>query len=501
MRYASAGTRLRSKARSFFLIMAIAATSGAWAQSPSLPSGSPAPGDANAQADIPFVAENLPLFKSFALSNGIHVYVKETNANRVRDLSLVLLGGSLEEPPSRAGWANLVLKTMARGSISWPYEKASALLDETSSTISAGSQFEYSTFNLTVLDKYFEQILPIWSDMIRNPSFAQSDFERSKSDAILAIQSKDQNPWAMTQKIANEKFFVGHPYAITPEGTEATIGTTTTDDMKAWYSAHFSADRIFIVAVGNFDLVALKADLETALGGLPDLRLGKVAAPPPFPVGPRGGRLYAEPDEQSKGVAYVRGDFAAPAPGAADYMATNLAMKMFSDLLFAIVRDKYGAVYTPSALIRGFEANYGSILMYKTAAAEKIKAYIDEAAGVLAGGDCLSMDPTMKVGASPYMAVGEALPIYKTLYSNEYFDAVRTNAAVAALMIRSVISVGKPYDWLYDLGRIASVDASQVQRAFDAYILGGNFTWVAVGDPVIVGKLPAADFSGFSAGR
>jgi zinc protease len=475
------------------LIGTIAFSQVAWAQSSPQDTQSQSGGTA-LQQEPAFVQENLPLFKTITLSNGVKVYVKENKANRVRNLTLVLEGGSLVTKASEAGWANLALKTMERGSSAWPYEKASALLDETSSSISASSQFEYSTFSLNVLDKYFDELLPVWASMISEPSFASSDFDQAKSDTILAIQSKDQDPWALTQKITNEKYFAGHPYAVTPEGNEASVGAATVADMKAWYSSNVSADRIFVVAVGDFDVEKLKSELEATLGGIPDSRLGRVPTPPVFPIGPSE-RLFTEPDAQSRGLAYLRGDFAAPAPGAADYMAANMAMKMFSDLLFAIVRDKYGAVYTPSALIRGFEANYGSILIYKTSATDKIKTYIDEAASILASGKCVSIDPSRKGEEAKFMPVDEALATYKALYANEYFDAVRTNAAVAGLMIRSVVTTGTPYDWLYDVDRIASVNAAQVWKAFDEYITGGAFTWVAVGDPDLLAKLPEADFS------
>ena len=444
----------------------------------------------------PFVRNNLPSFGGFSLSNGIPVYIKLNKANRVRNISLVLQGGSLVARADQAGWEKIALAAMARASANYPYETVTALLDDTSSAISSGVQFEYATFSLNALDKYFDRLLPIWGDMIINPAFDKTDFDQAKSEAELTLQSKEQDPWSVTGKMINEKYFSGHPYAISPDGTEATVSKATAEDIKQWYNNNMSADRIFVVAVGDIDAESLRPALEATIGKLPNLALGAAPAAPAFGRGAPG-RLFTEDNDQSKGTVYLRGDFAAPSPGAPDYMAANVAMKLFSDLLFSIVRDRYGAVYTPSAAIRSFGANYGSIAIYKTSAADKIKAYIDETASIFASGLCVSVDPTRPGEEAKFMKIADALDTYKRMFTNEYFDAIRTNAAVAGLIIRSVTATGDPSDWVRDVVRIAAVTPEEVVAAFSTYILGGSFTWVAVGDPGLIATLPAGDFASF----
>lgn len=444
-----------------------------------------------------FIRDNLPTFQSFTLSNGIPVYLKVNKANRVLNLSLVLRGGSLTTPSEKAGWPNLALKTMARASSKYSYEHVIDLLDATSSSVSTSTLFEYSTFSLNVLDKYFDRLLPVWGDMIMAPAFAQSDFDQAKSEVELTIQSKEQSPWSLTQKLMNEKYFEGHPYGVNPDGTEATIGAATAQDMRQWYDGTISADRVFVVAVGDFTVETLKPALEEILGGMPNLSLGPVKAAPAFGRAAPG-KLFTEPYEQSKGVVYIRGDFAAPSSGEKDFMAANLAAELYSDLLFAVVRGQYGAVYSPGANIRAYSANYGSISMYKASATDKIKSYIDEAAGIFASGRCVSVDPTRPGDEAKFMKISDALESYKSMFINRYFASVRTNAEIAGLMVRSVVQTGNPADWVYDVKRIAAVTPDEVVTAFRTYMLDGAFTWVAVGDETLLDKLEPKDFEGFA---
>lgn len=448
---------------------------------------------AAAGAQTSYVRENAPTFMKTVLSNGIPVYMKVQSANRVFHVALTLSGGSLVTPPEEAGWEKIALATMARSSQRYPYEQAASILDRTSSSIRASAQFEYSTFSLTTLDKYRDELLPLWGDMLTAPSFAQSDFDKAKEDATLALQSMDQDPWSATQKLMNLTYFKDHPYGVNPEGSETSIGPMVSADATRWYKDHFSADRIFVVAVGDFNPVDLAKSLESLLGGIPNVKLGPVPKPAAFPAGPSG-TIVTQGHDQSKGSIYLRGDFAAPAPGSPDYFATALAARLFSDLLFSVVRDKYGAVYTPSAMIRSFEANYGSIMIYKTSAPDTIKKYIDEAARYLSAGRVVSVDPA-RTGADGYMSITDAIDTYKQLYINEYFEAVRSNAAIASLMIRSVLQTGDPSDWLKDQRRIDAIDVGSVRKAFETYIMNGALTWVAVGDQALLDKLNQSDFS------
>lgn len=444
----------------------------------------------SAIVDLPeFVKDNLPGFTTTRLSNGIPVYIKRNDANRVRNISFVLKGGSLTADPDQAGWQKIALATMTRASANHSYEKVVELLDATSSSIGSSVNFEYGSLSLNVLDKYFDRLLPVWADMIVHPAFAESDFDQAKSEVELAIQSKEQDPWALVGKVMNEAFFKGHPYSINPDGTEASVARATSGAMMRWYENNVSADRSFIVAVGDFDAQELRKALDSILGTLPDRALGPIARPQSF-SGRTPGGLIREPHEASRGVAYLRGDFPAPAPTARDFMAANVAMKLFSDLLFSVVRDGYGAVYSPGAVVRSFGANYGSISIYKTSATDLIKAYIDETASIFSSGRCVSVDPSRPGEESKFMKVDEALDTYKRMFINEYFAAVRTNSAIARLMIGSVIRTGDPSDWLFDVVRIRALAPEEILGAFETYVRKGQFTWVAVGDPALLEKMP-----------
>jgi zinc protease len=445
-----------------------------------------------------FAKANLGSFATFTLSNGLPVILKKNSANKIQHVSLVVRGGSAAVSEARAGYEAVALKTMARGSAQHSYEDIQALLDETSSAIGSASSFDSSTYYLTTLDKYFSKLLPVWADTVTEPSFRPEDFDKVLSEAKMTLQSKEQDPWAKTGLKMNEIFFSGHPYAASPDGTLESLDAMKIGDAKAWYASRVAASELFVVAVGDFDSGALRAQLEATLGKLPASAAALPPAPPPL-ARPGPGSLAKIEFPASRGMGYLRGDFAAPPPSSPDFMPLNLGMQLLSDLLFNIVRDKHGAVYTPSSYIRAFQANYGSICLFKTKIPGPAKAFIDEAVAVLASGRAVAPDP--EKSADGFAPIAEALDAAKAEYVNALYESQATNSAIAASIAQSVITRGDYRDYLLDADRIEAVTPEQVSAALDTWLLKGSIAWAALGSADVLIGAQEVDFEGFASAR
>jgi zinc protease len=445
-----------------------------------------------------FAKESLPSFSTFVLSNGLPVIVKKSSANRVAHISLVVRGGAAASSLDKAGLEALALRTMARGSAARSYDDIQALLDETSSSLGSSSSFDFSIYGLTTLDKYFDRLFPIWADTIVSPAFRQEDLDKELSEARLALESKEQDPWAKTGLEMNKILFEGHPYAASPDGTPASLSKLALGDIKAWYAERIRSGNLFVVAVGDFDARLLRSKLETSLGALPASPAAASAPVPPLSR-PAAWSLAKVEFPQSRGMGYLRGDFAAPPYSAPDYMALSVGTKMLTDLLFHVVRDKYGAVYSAGAYVRGFNANYGSITLFKTKSPGKAKAYIDEAIAVMASGRAVAIDPgATKDGYAP---VAEVLDAVKAQYVNELYESQATNSAIAGRIAASVVATGDYRSYLLDVDRIKAVDAAQVRAALDKYVLRGSFAWVALGSGDVLIPAQSVDFESFGQGK
>ena len=71
-----------------------------------------------------------------------------------------------------------------------------------------------------------------------------------------------QNEWYATA-------FAGHPYARPANGTEATVGKITRDDLEGYRKRVFAKDTLKVVAVGDIDATQLGKLLDEVFGDLP----------------------------------------------------------------------------------------------------------------------------------------------------------------------------------------------------------------------------------------
>lgn len=437
-----------------------------------------------------FAKSQLPTFKVFTLDNGIPVIVKINPANRIYNIQMVLRGGASLSNLENAGIEKLMLTTMARGSAKYQYQQIIDILDKTSSGISTNVTFDYSTYSLNTLDKYFDETLPIWLDTLANPTFTESDYNKALSEMKMYEENTRSNPYYLGISKLNQEFFKNTPYASNPDGTSYSLRKMTLEKVKKYYQDYFSSNRMFIIAVGNYNIEDLKAKLNKELGAIKN---NNVKFPEPFSFYSKVKNQFLKINfTQSTDVTYLRGDFAAPSISSEEYLPFAIAIEMFSDLLFSIVREKYSACYTPYAYTRSFLAAYASIVIYKISKTANIKKYLDEAATPLLNGMCLNQDPQSKEKFAP---IDNMLDIYKQLYINRTFEKQQTNAAIASQIMLSILHFQDYRYYLLDIDRVQNVTAQQVKNAIQKYIATQPIMWMISGDPNHISLLNPADFT------
>ncbi len=445
----------------------------------------------------PFAREQLKTLSSFSLSNGIPVVVRRNSASPIRNISLVLRGGASSSKLEEAGYEMLALTVMARGSKNYNYETIVSAVEDMNAALGydAGGVLgmDCSIYTLNSLNKYYDKLFPIWADTLLEPTFKQEDFDQALSDQKLSWTSAEKNPWSRLGHLINASFFEGHPYAAAPEGLKNSLDNATLGMVKSWYEKSFSADRIFVVAAGDFDVATLKADLEKTIGTIPNKNVGYVKELPAFSGS--GKKLQKVEHPQSKGLAYIRGDFSAPSPTDPDYMPMNIAMSMLDSLVFDVVREQNGAAYGANCYTRSAKANYGSITIYKTTMASKVKGYLDEAANEFKAGKCLSPHDSGESKVAARTTIEDALEVYKAKYKNSYYEGQQTNSEVSKTIIRSILQSGDCRFWLLDGQRIDAVTADQVKAAAKKYLFDNKIVWMAIGSADTLVGLTDADYA------
>jgi zinc protease len=457
-----------------------------------------------------FAKENLGSFSVASLDNGIQVMVKKSASNRILALKTVLMGQTSLMPADKAGLEAVMLKMLTRGSSKYPYSEIQRLLFEKSASISPSfTSFDMSSLDLYTIDTYFDELLDVYADAFLHPAWNAEEFPRVMNDMKLAKRQAMNDPYTKSVNMVNEKFFAGHPYASSWDGTESSLAGITLDDVKGYYEKTLASGRMFIVAVGNFDPAALVKKLNATFGMMPKKPFVRPAVPSLATL--NASDLITEVFPQSEGLAYVRADFALPSPDNPDFPKLQVALTLLDDVLFEIVRTQHGACYSVWSGIHPFSAGYGDITVYKTDVPGKVKQYVDDAISVLLGGKCIAgkvsasaegksgigQEVQAKDQEGVFVPISEALPFYKKQFLTGFYSGQQTNISIASQMASSMVYHGDFRDYLSMVDRVNGVSDADVVRVIKTYIRDNPMIWIALGDAEVLKDVKKENFTTF----
>lgn len=438
-----------------------------------------------------YMAANLPTIEKRVLSNGVTVIIKKNPANRVFSLKVAYNGGVALTSPEKAGLEALTLALMARGSARFSYADLQKIQYEKSSAIGyTSSGYDWSSFDLSTIDKYWDEMFAVFSDCLLRPAFDDTQFGLVKNSFKVSIQKSLSDPYNLAVSRLHEKMFAGHPYAADFAGTAASIESITLDQVKAYYDQFLAADRMAIIAVGNFDTAKLIASLEAGIGKLP--KKG-VAVPAVARFVPKA-EVYLERFDKSKGIAYVRGDYPIAEVTSPDFATLQLAYSMLNELLFSVVRTDHGACYSVWANAHGFLSSYGSLVVYKTSKPGEVKGWVDECIALLASGKTLNL----KGGDEKYAPIAQTIEAYKAKYVNAFFGNQQTNAEMASQLASSLFYFGDHLEYLRFIDKVRAISAEDVVAAVKAYVVGAPISWIVVGDQAMLNKVDKSKYLWFT---
>lgn len=440
-----------------------------------------------------FAKANLPTFTVKTLSNGIPVIIKNNPYNKIQHVKVILNGGVLLSNIKNAGIENVMLSLLTKGSKKYNYDDIKKILSDTSSSISTSMGFDYSEYSLNTLDYYFDKVFDIFVDCFTNPVFPEHEFDSTKEDFLRNLEDKSNDPYSKMVDNLNKALFKGHPYEASWDGTEESIKNLKYKDVVDYYNKTISANRIFIVAVGNFNPDEIYNKLNLSFGKIPNKNIN-IPSVPSF-LGKVKSDVISEVNAIGGGVAYVRGDFAIPEANHPDFMPLRLALAILDDMLFEIVRTQHSACYSAWAQVRVFKANYGSIVVYKTTVPDKVKYYIDEAIAYLLMGKVIAPKASVSAEGKGGMgqevdlskmqvnliSINEVLETYKNIFINSFFEGQQTNSAIASQIVQSILLNGDYRNYLLFMDQVRSITAEQIIAVARKYLYENKIMWSVLG--------------------
>jgi predicted Zn-dependent peptidase len=199
------------------------------------------------------------------LRNGITLNVIEAGTEDVVRIDFVIAGGRIDqEYPLQSLLTNRMLR---EGTAHLSSTEISEKLDFYGAWLNLVSGVNSCLVTLYSLNKYVEQTLAVVADMLKAPSFPQSELDRVAASSLQQFRVNQDRVEVMATKAFNRAVF-GPDHVMSRYAQEADYGRITPDLLRSYYRTHYSSANCTLYASGHVTPEIIRC-IEAHLGDEP----------------------------------------------------------------------------------------------------------------------------------------------------------------------------------------------------------------------------------------
>jgi zinc protease len=254
-----------------------------------------------------------------------------------------LLGGTQQLTPQTAGIEALLLAASERGTQRYSRDAIQRATARTGSVITINPAEDWTIFGLRTLRGALDSSWAIFADRILAPTLDPADVDLVRGQLVTAARQRRDQPDAEVTHLADSLAFIGHPYALAPDGTEESLAATTVEQLRQYHADQIVISRMLLVVVGNVERGTVERLVRGSLGRLP---AGRYTWTPPQPPTPRRAIAVVRRELPTN---YILGYYAGPPANHTDYAALRVASAVLSGSLFSEIRSRRNLTYAVDA--------------------------------------------------------------------------------------------------------------------------------------------------------
>ncbi|MEJ0037466.1 MAG: pitrilysin family protein [Gammaproteobacteria bacterium] len=232
----------------------------------------------------------LPPLQRFTLSNGLKVALAERHNAPVVDMTLIIDAGYAADSLATPGTAKLALNMLDEGTKKRNSLEIAERAEMLGARLGAGSSLDTSFISLNAITNKLPGSLELFSDVLLNATFPQTDFDRLKSQSLASIQQEKSQPQGIAMRLFPALVYgKGHAYSnpFSGSGDVDTVKALTRTDLEAFRNRWIRPDNATLLVVGDATPDSIKPLLEKYLAAwkapaepLPKKNLATVSAQP-----------------------------------------------------------------------------------------------------------------------------------------------------------------------------------------------------------------------------
>lgn len=284
------------------------------------------------------------------LNNGITlITIENPTTEIIAGRIFIRHAGTRWETPSNAGIFHLLASTISKGTRYLSALEIAEKVESIGALLGTDSSSDYFLVSMKTITADFEQILALAGEIIRFPSFPESELALEKNLTLQNILSQKEQPFNVAFNQLREIMYGNHPYGFSILGTESSVSQITVDDLKQLHQTHFRPDNLVISLAGKIDLENAIAMVENLFGDwqIPNTPLAQPQLPSLSPKCEEG-KIAQDIQQTIIMMGYLAPEMKSPDYPVLKLLTTYLGSGL-SSRLFVELREKRGLAYDVSA--------------------------------------------------------------------------------------------------------------------------------------------------------
>ncbi len=212
---------------------------------------------------------NMPDVTTFELRNGIKVYLVENDELPLISMTMLIRAGSFMDSADKFGLAGMTGQLIrGGGSESISYTALNELLEAKAASMETGFGLTNGTASMNILKEDFDEMLPVFLDLIQNPAFPEDRIETVKTQMRSSILRRNDDPSGIASREFNKLIY--GPNSVYARSMElAHVDAITAEDMRAFHEQVYVGRNMYVAVIGDFNARDMRRKLETTLSVIP----------------------------------------------------------------------------------------------------------------------------------------------------------------------------------------------------------------------------------------
>ena len=222
----------------------------------------------------------LPRAEEATLKNGLQVVLLPAHKVPTFNMQMVVLSGGLADKPDYRGLASFTASLLREGTKTRSSKDIAEQVDALGATLTANSGLSTMTsvINTSGLVENLDQTLELFADVVRNPTFPQSEVDKYKTRTLAQLQFQRSIPqFLAAEQFQKAIYGTSHPASLIAPPAES-LKKLTSKDLADFHAMYYRPNNAVAVFVGDLETDDALDRIERYFGGLergpeiPDVR-------------------------------------------------------------------------------------------------------------------------------------------------------------------------------------------------------------------------------------